>query len=177
MIAANTGTTNTISLGAGTAASFSYDTFTFAKSDDDLIFNLDSQNSLTFRDWYVSPSNRHALNLQVIAQTMDAFTEASADPLLDTRVELFDFRVLADRFDLARSADPTITQWALTDSLLDAHLAGSDADAIGGDLATYYGVHGTFDAASFNISTYLTHPLFGAIQPLTDQSGFPPLSI
>jgi len=38
--------------------------------------------------------------------------------------------------------DPGITSWGLTDTLLSAHLAGSDTAALGGDLAYQYNLNG-----------------------------------
>jgi len=58
-----------------------------------------------------------------------------ADPLLNRKVERFDFSVIATAFDQALAADPALSAWSLTSKLLDAHLGGSDSEALGGDLA------------------------------------------
>jgi hypothetical protein len=73
---------------------------------------------------------------------MAGFDPHGADVLRDNKTERFDFRLLTHRFDLARAADPTLTQWSLSNTLLDAHLTGSDTAAIGGDLAYQYGLSG-----------------------------------
>ena len=36
-----------------------------------------------------------------------------------------------------------MNQWAVMNALLDAHLSGSDSEAIGGDLAYRYGLSGS----------------------------------
>ena len=50
---------------------------------------------------------------------------------------------LVSAFDQARTATPGITSWALTNKLLDAHLAATDSAALGGDLAYQYGKNHT----------------------------------
>jgi len=79
----------------------------------------------------------------MVAEAMAGFDPSGADSLRDNKVERFDFGMLTDRFDLARTADPTLTQWSLSNALLEAHLAGSDTEAIGGDLTYRYGLSGT----------------------------------
>ena len=70
---------------------------------------------------------------------MTDFDAGGSNPLLDQKVETFDFTALVSAFDAARTAMPTLSRWALTDALLSAHLAGSDTAALGGDLAYQYG--------------------------------------
>ena len=45
--------------------------------------------------------------------------------------------------DAARTANPGLTTWALTNALASFQLAGSDSAALGGDLAYQYGRNGT----------------------------------
>jgi len=66
-----------------------------------------------------------------------------------------------------------IANWNLTDSLLSAHLEGSDTAALGGDLAYQYNLNGTLagiglasaqaviNDASFGISAQQMNPLAG----------------
>jgi hypothetical protein len=171
-VLSNTGTDNTVSVGSEDD-SLDYDNCFFSKNNNDLVFNITASDNLTFKDWYLSPANRNVLNLQVIAEAMGAFEAAGANPLLDNKVELFDFQTLTDAFDLARSADATLTQWALTNALLDAHLTGSDTDAIGGDLTYLYGLNGTLaDNSISSVGTLLGSSNFGSsAQPLHTLSG------
>src|SRR5262245_15572772 len=71
-----------------------------------------------------------------------AYDANSSDPLANKRVQSFDFAGLVQAFDSARLSDPGIGSWALTNALLQYHLAGSDDAAIGGDLAYQYSKNG-----------------------------------
>jgi uncharacterized protein YuzE len=83
------------------------------------------------------------LNLQVITEAMAGYDPGSSDSLLDNKVERFDFSALVAAFDQARAANKNLQRWSMMDQLLDAHLAGSDTEALGGDLAYQYGKNGT----------------------------------
>ncbi len=78
----------------------------------------------------------------VTSWRIDARAQGS-DPLLDDKVENFDFLGLVDRFDADLAANPALTSWDVMHALLDVHLAGSDGEALGGDLAYQYGKNGT----------------------------------
>ena len=58
-------------------------------------------------------------------------------------MERFDFLTLVQAFDAARAANANITRWQMMDKLLTAHLAASDSEALGGDLAYQYNLNGT----------------------------------
>ena len=77
---------------------------------------------------------------------------------------------LVQAFDAARAANANIARWQMMDKLLTAHLAASDAEALGGDLAYRYGLTGSlagvgFDAAAAVLSSsqFATAPQ--ALQP------------
>jgi len=57
-----------------------------------------------------------------------------------------DSPLLVAEFDRARAADSTLTHWNITSSLMDFHLAGSDIEAMGGELAYLYGKEGNFSS-------------------------------
>ncbi|MDY0073797.1 MAG: hypothetical protein RBR77_14285 [Thauera sp.] len=59
-----------------------------------------------------------------------------------------DHTQLVGAFDAARSADPGINTWALSEALSGFHLGGWDDAAIGGDLAYQYGKNGTLSGVS-----------------------------
>lgn len=65
------------------------------------------------------------------------------NPLLDQKVERFNFAGLAAAFDTARAADATLTNWGLSNALATQAVGGSDTAALGGDLAYQYGKSGT----------------------------------
>ena len=99
-------------------------------------------DGISFENWYFSSASRFVVTLQMIAEAMEGFDANGNDPLLDQKIETFDFAGLVNAFDAARAANPTLTSWALTNALLDHHLSGSDTAALGGDLAYQYGKTG-----------------------------------
>ncbi|MEO8165484.1 MAG: hypothetical protein ABI619_08805, partial [Betaproteobacteria bacterium] len=165
----STATDNTVSLGGG----IRYEDLTFSKVQSDLVLKTGGSDQMTFRDWYAHKAKHSVLNLQVIAEAMAGFNAPGADPLRDNKVERFDFGLLSDRFDAALAANPTLNQWSLVNALLDAHLAGSDTEAIGGDLAYQYGLNGSFAGMGLTpAQDVLTAPGFGSsaqqLRPLQD---------
>jgi trimeric autotransporter adhesin len=141
------GVDDTLSLG-GTG--LSYASLTFQKAGKDLLLNVSATDRLTFRNWYQGNNNRNLLNLQIVAEAMAAFDPGSSDPLLNRRVQTFDFQGLADAFDAARAANPGLTLWALSNALTQEHLGGSDDAALGGDIAYLYGRDGTLAGLGFD---------------------------
>ena len=96
------------------------------------------------------------------------------DPLFDDKIETYDFSVLVNAFDQARAANPALDRWALMNKLLDAHLgAGSDSEALGGDLAYRYGLGGSLAGLALTpVQSILSETSFGStpqtLQPLAD---------
>jgi hypothetical protein len=88
------------------------------------------------------------------------------------RIETFDFKALASAFDAAGQ----VNGWALTEALLDAHLAGSDVEALGGEMAFQYGLMrgqlNSLDAGAIN--TMLGNEAFGEeAQSVSPRSNIP----
>ncbi len=137
-VAGGTGS-DTLSLGGA----FAYSDLTFSKTGNDLVLKEGVSDQITFKDWYAATPSKPVVNLQVIAEAMADFAAGGANPLLDQKVERFNFTGLVGAFDAARTATPTLTTWALTNALANFQLAGSDAAALGGDLAYQYGRNGT----------------------------------
>jgi len=111
------------------------------------------------------------LNLQVITDAMKGYDSNSSNPLFNHRVNNFDFTALVSQFNQAIAANNKFDQWSMMNSLLDAHLASSDTEALGGDLAYQYGHAGTLAGISLNaVQNVLNSPQFGtqaqALQPL-----------
>ncbi|MGH8759833.1 MAG: calcium-binding protein, partial [Burkholderiales bacterium] len=162
VIAASTGADNTLSLGGG----IQYSNLTFAKSGSDLVLKTGGTDQVTFASWYTGTSNKSVVNLQVIAEAMAAFDVQSSDPLLNKKVQTFDFAALASAFDAAGQ----VSGWALTNALLASHLAVADDSAIGGDLAYQYGLNGNFNnVGSTGAQNVLSSSSFGTA-PQTFQS-------
>lgn len=166
---ASTGRDNTVSLGGG----IRYADLLLSRQGNNLVLQTGSADDLTFRDWYSNTNNRSVLNLQVIAEAMSDFAPGGDDVLRNKRVERFNFDRIVQKFDQtqvggAGSQNP----WSIMNSLLDAHLAGSDTEAIGGDLAYRYGLSGNLSGVAVNAAqNVLASPLFGsapqALQPLS----------
>jgi hypothetical protein len=135
-VAASTAADNTLTLGGG----IEYSDIALRKNGNDLVVETGVGESVTFQNWYASTSNRSVVNLQVIAEAMAAFSPGGANPLLDNKVENFNFANLVTRFDQERAANPALSSWNVMDALLTFHTSGSDTAALGGDLAYGYGL-------------------------------------
>jgi Ca2+-binding RTX toxin-like protein len=142
-VIASTGKDNTISL-----AGIRYADLLFKKSGNNLILVTGINEQITLKDWYLSVTNHSVANLQVVIQGTADYDAASASAMANRKVEQFDFDALVAKFDQARTATPSMTQWSLMNGLLDAHLAGSDTAALGGDLAYQYAASGTLAGIS-----------------------------
>jgi Ca2+-binding RTX toxin-like protein len=135
-VVASTGSDNTISLGGG----INYVNLTMSKSVNNLILNTGNGEQIILQNWYKGTSNHSVKNLQVVLDS-STYNPVSSDTLLSQQVQTFDFAALANNFDQALAANPTLTSWSMTDALLTAHLAGSDTAALGGDLAYQYNLN------------------------------------
>lgn len=158
----------TISLGGGIA----YSDLKLKKSGNDLVLSIGDKEGIEFVNWYVGTANRNVLKLQVIAEAMAGFDTRSADSLLSKKVQNFDFKSLAAAFDEARAAKPGLSSWALTGALTQFHLASSDSNALGGDLAYRYGKNGTLAGIGLtSAQSIIGDALFGtqaqALKPLS----------
>ncbi len=172
------GTDDTLSLGG---TSLDYANLSFQKTGNNLILNVSATDKLTFTNWYAAAANKNVLTLQVVAEAMAGFNPSGGNPLLDNKVEAFNFQNLVGAFDAARVANPTLTTWALTNGLTQFQLAGSDTAALGGDLAYQYGLNGTLAGIGFDkAQDVVTGAAFGTqaqtLRPLASlQDGVTPL--
>ena len=82
---------DTISLGG---AGLDYANLSLQKNGIDLVLKVSEGDTLTFAGWYGDVSNRTVLNLQLVAEAMTAFDANSSDPLLNKKVQTFDFQGL-----------------------------------------------------------------------------------
>lgn len=136
------GASNTLSFGGG----IDYDDLSLSKNGNDLVVHVGGGDQVVLKDWYAG--NDNTLNLQIILDATNAFDANSSDPLLNKRVQNFDFRGLVGQFDAALAQSPGLTSWAVTNALLQFHLSGSDDSALGGDLAYWNGRNGGFTGIS-----------------------------
>ena len=167
------GTDNTVSLGSG----INYSDLALSKVNNDLILEVGGGEQITFANWYnTTANNKSVLDLQVMADAMAGFDAASTDPLLNQAVQNFDFTAIANAFDQARGTSATLMHWSATNSLLAAHLSGSDTAALGGDLAHQYGTNGSFTGMNLTAAQdVLNVAQFGAqaqtLRPLSGLQG------
>lgn len=131
---------DTLSLGG---SGLSYADLSFSKSTNDLVLKVGTTDQITFKNWYASTPSKPVTRLQVMAEAMAGFAQGGSNPLMDQKVENFNFTSLVGAFDAARAANSSLTSWALTNALTNFQLAGSDTAAMGGDLAYQYGKNGT----------------------------------
>ena len=153
------GGSKTVSLGGA----IDYADLGLRQSGSDLILDTGNSEQLALKDWYAPGSVHSVARLQVVADAMAGYDPGSQDTLLNRRVQRFDFAALAQAFDEARAVDTTINRWSLMHALLDMHLAGSDSEAIGGDLAYQYGHAGTLAGIGLAAAQALLEaPQFGS---------------
>jgi len=128
-----------LSLGGGIA----YEDLALEESGGSLVVHLGNGERLVLDDWYNDPAKQVVEQVQFIAEAMAGYDPGGADGLRDQRIERFDFKALVAAFDAVRG-EQVAAQWSAMDTLLAAHLGGSDTEALGGDLAYRYGLAGGF---------------------------------
>jgi VCBS repeat-containing protein len=174
IINASIGKDNTLSLGGG----IKYTDLALSKVNNDLVLEVGNGDQINLKNWYATNANyKSVLDLQVVAEAMTGFNRTSTDPLLNQAVQNFDFSMIVNAFDQANGGSSSYMHWSATNSLLAAHLTGSDTTALGGDLAYQYGKGNTMLAGVGPVSTQnvLAAPQFGTqaqtLQPLQQLQG------
>jgi Ca2+-binding RTX toxin-like protein len=158
VVNASTGKDNTLSLGGG----IRYDDLSFEKSANDLILVTGSGEQVTFKDWYANANNHSVANLQMVIEGTADYDTGSGSTLHNKKVGRYDFDGLVTKFDQTRAADPGLTRWGLSSSLLNFYLGSSDTVAIGGDLAYQYAKNGNLSNVSMTpAQTLLVNADFG----------------
>jgi Ca2+-binding RTX toxin-like protein len=159
IVNASTGNDNTVSLGRG----IKYADLLFNKDANDLVLQTGTSEQLTFKDWYTGAGNQSVATLQMVIEGTTDYNPSSASAINSKKIAQFDFDAMVAQFDAARVANPALTSWALSSSLLSFHLGGSDTAAIGGDLAYQYARSGSLSAfSSAPAQALLASPEFGA---------------
>jgi hypothetical protein len=161
------GATTTLSVGGG----IQYADIALERVSINLVVHLGAGDRVTLNGWYQDLALQSVGRVQFVGEPMLGSSLAGSDPLRDQTVELFDFRHVVDRYDEARAAGFK-GKWLAMDALLDAHLGGSDAEALGGDLGYRYGL-GMLDGVGLAAAqSLLADPGFGALpqalRPLDD---------
>ncbi|MEO8343706.1 MAG: hypothetical protein ABI536_07775, partial [Gallionella sp.] len=165
------GTDNTLILGGGIQCS----DIALSKAGKDLILEFGSSISgqadqIDLKNWYDTSANyKSVLNLQILSDfEHDRHHDAEPEKTLLT----FDFTALVNAFDQGGSA----SHWRMMNTLLTAHLSGSDTAALGGDLAHYYGDYGSFTGMNLAAAqTVINDAKFGSqvqtLNPLSAVQG------
>jgi hypothetical protein len=135
-----------------------------ARSGNDLYLKVaGTTDSIRLTGWYAATGNRTVSTLQMIVDSTADYDAASSDALISRRVARLNFQTLVNAFDAAYAANPSIGDWAIPAATLgSAFVAGSDTDAIGGQLAYRYGRDGNLAGLDFaTASAVLADANFG----------------
>jgi trimeric autotransporter adhesin len=160
IVTASMGKDNTLSLGLG----ITYADLLFKKNANDLILTTGVSDQITFKDWYLNANNHSIANLQMVIEGTSDYDPTSSSAINNKKVEQFDFEGLVAQFDQAQVLTPGLSSWALASSMLNFHLGGSDAAAIGGDIAYQYANNGNLSSLStMPTQTLLASPQFGTV--------------
>jgi Ca2+-binding RTX toxin-like protein len=161
---------DTLSLGGG----IKYSDLSLRKSGNDLVLDVAQGDSITFRDWYTSSARRSVDLLQMVTVGGD-YSASSTDRMKNRKVVTFDFEQLVNKFDQARTANPSLTSWPL-DSQLNAYFkASSDTQALGGDLAYRYATTGSYgDLDWMGVRNRMTGMNGSTLQALTTSTAVNP---
>jgi Ca2+-binding RTX toxin-like protein len=167
-VAISTAKDNTLSIGGGAR----YADLLFTKNGNDLVLKVGATDQVTLTGYYANTANRSVNRLQIVIEGTADYVPGSSDVTKKNKIETFNFDGLVSAFDAARTANPSLTSWALSGSLAAQFLSGSDTAALGGDLAYRYARLGSLSDISFSPAiSILSTASFGTaaqtLQPLT----------
>lgn len=107
------------------------------------------------------------MSLPMVIEGTTDYDAGSSNRLNNKKIEQFNFDGLVTKFDQARAANPSLTSWALSSSMLSFYLNSSDTAAIGGDLAYQYAKNGNLSNISMTpAQALLASAQFGSNQNL-----------
>lgn len=159
----SSGIDNTLSLGKG----IKYADLLFKKAGNDLVLATGVNEQINLKDWYLAANHHSIANLQIVIEGTSDYVPSSSNQLNNNKIEQFNFDGLVSKFDQARASNPAVTSWALSNSLLEFYLTGSDTAALGGDIAYQYAKSGNLSVFSMSpAQAVLSNPQFGSIQLL-----------
>lgn len=132
----SSGADGTISIGGA-----SYSDLKFSISDG--IVTLDVGRGSTGIAFDPSNPNKNPVRyLQVVVDSAPAYDSASADPLYNKKIAVFDFVALAEAYLQAKASRQ---RWSMLDGLRNSLLWSSDTEALGGALAYQYASQSSID--------------------------------
>jgi Ca2+-binding RTX toxin-like protein len=165
-----------VSLGGGEQ----YADVRLTRETSDLILHegAGASRSIRFKGWYDSNGNTSTdahVTLQLVASAGSPFDSGTAGSSFARAVEAFNFNQFVDAFNSAQAANPTVTTWALSQSMVQSYLSSSDTEVIGGDAAWFYGNQGTMSGLALNAVVDALHdPKFQSLsaQPFHSSGEF-----
>jgi len=120
------------------------------RTGDDLVITTGSVESITLDNWYLQDASVvPQVTLQMIKEIDNAGT-------LEKQVDTYDFSAIAAAFEITAT-----DQWSMLDAMLDAHLATSDSEALGGSLAVDYALDSTLSTSGIEQQNILKQANFG----------------
>jgi Ca2+-binding RTX toxin-like protein len=147
-VAVSTVKDNVVSIGGGAV----YADLMFQKTGNNLILKVGT-DQITFTNYYSVAANRSVSTLQVVIEGTSEYAPGGGNAIRDHKIERFNFDALVTAFDAARTANPSITTWALSNALAANAIGGSDTAAIGGELAYRYARFGNLTDVAFTDAT------------------------
>jgi Ca2+-binding RTX toxin-like protein len=157
----------TISLGGGT----SLEGLSLSRRRDDLLLHTggngrgerrfgalfgggrNGRDRLVLEDWYADGSSGQpeSATLQMVTEATDGYDPNADSERLSHKLNRYDFTKIVEAFDQTRDQQPGRgkgRRWEAMDAALANHLASSDSEALGGELAHRYGAKGSLEGAS-----------------------------
>ena len=148
---------NTLSLGGGIEVT----DLAFHRRGQDLLLQVGRHDQITFKDWYSSEANQNFVTLQIVEERSFKNWRHWRHIPSDVTVESYDFRALVEQSEAAQANNPRRSSWSLMHGRLDAHLATSGSQALGGELAMQYAKNGTLAMSPDSVRQTLQDPDFG----------------
>ncbi|MFA9461538.1 hypothetical protein [Thiohalorhabdus methylotrophus] len=119
-------------------------------------------DGLVLEDWYADGGSGQpdSVTLQMVTEATDCYDPNADSERLSQKLNRYDFNKIVEAYDQAKGGKGR--RWEAMDAALDNHLASSDSEALGGELAYRYGLKGSLDGASRQtVLATLTDERFG----------------
>ncbi|MFB6259392.1 MAG: hypothetical protein ABEK42_01545, partial [Thiohalorhabdaceae bacterium] len=148
----------TLSLGGGT----SLEELSLSRRRNDLLLHTggtgrgdrrSGRDGVVLEDWYADGGSDQpeSATLQMVTEATDGYDPTGDSERLSHKLNRYDFTKIVEAFDQARDQQPGRgkgRRWEAMDAALANHLASSDSEALGGELAHRYGTKGSLEGAS-----------------------------
>jgi len=158
---ARLGSGSTISIGGGTL----YSNLSLEMQGATLRLKTASSHYISLSDWYGSPGNKAVTTLQIVIEGTRDYKPTSSNPMLNQKVQVFDFLGLVAAFDAARATGKTFN---VANNLATYRIGGSDTEMIGGAIAYQYARTGSLGTLTYSqMQAVINDPAFGVLaQPI-----------